>query len=252
MSIEIKVKTLASSKEQEGRIAAAAAFRNCPIPDQELLANVGIFQKRQDFTKQLFFNALYEEHILKSHGVIMEFGVRWGQNLVTLNNLRGLHEPFNYNRKIIGFDTFSGFPSVDQKDGNHTSVHEGSFAVTENYKEYLDTMLSFHEGESPLSHIKKNTLVQGDAVVELKKYLAIHPETIIAFAWFDFDIYEPTLECLKMIRPYLSKGSVVGFDELNDPGFPGETVALKEVFGLNNIQLRRNKFSGMQSYFVLE
>lgn len=250
MSEEISVKTLASAQEQSGRLAIADSFRNCPIPNQEVLANVGIFQKRQELTKQLFFNLLYEEHILGSHGVIMEFGVRWGQNLVTLNNLRGLHEPFNYNRKIIGFDTFSGFPSVNNKDGKHDAVREGSFTVTENYKDYLKSLLDFHESESPLSHIKKNTLVQGDAVIELKKYLEAHPETIIAFAWFDFDIYEPTLECLKMIRPYLVKGSVVGFDELNDPGFPGETIALNEAFGLNNVRLRRNKFSGMQSYFV--
>ena len=39
----------------------------------------------------------------------MEFGVRWGQNLITLNNLRGIYEPFNHSRKIIGFDTFEGF-----------------------------------------------------------------------------------------------------------------------------------------------
>jgi hypothetical protein len=45
---------------------------------------------------------------------------------------------------------------------------------------------------------------------------------------------------------------VIGFDELNDPGFPGETAALQEAFGLNNVRLERNKFSAMQSYFVFE
>ncbi len=171
----IKVKTVASDKEISGRIKASNAFRNCPIPDAEVLANVGIFQKRQELTKQLFFNKIYEDHILNTHGVVMEFGVRWGQNLVTLNNLRGLHEPFNHSRKIIGFDTFSGFPSVDLKDGAHEAVHEGSFSVTENYQHYLQELLDFHEGECPLSHIKKNTLVKGDASEMLGKYLAAHP-----------------------------------------------------------------------------
>ena len=50
----INVKTIASEKEMLGRIRAASAFRNCPIPDGEVLANTGIFQKRQELTKQLF------------------------------------------------------------------------------------------------------------------------------------------------------------------------------------------------------
>jgi len=247
----INVKTIASEKETSGRTKAASAFRNCPIPDEEVIANTGIFQKRQELTKQLFFNNVYEDHILSTHGVIMEFGVRWGQNLITLNNLRGLHEPYNHSRKIIGFDTFSGFPSVDLKDGAHKAIHEGSFSVTEDYQQYLQDLLDFHEGECPLSHIKKNSLVKGDASVMLEKYLGKHPETIIAFAWFDFDIYEPTRKCLELIKPYITKGTVIGFDELNDPGFPGETLALKEVFGLDLVRIERNKFSGMQSYFVV-
>ena len=40
----------------------------------------------------------------------------------------------------------------------------------------------------------------------------------------------------------------VGFDELNDPDFPGETVALRETLGLNNVAIQRCRFSGMQSY----
>ena len=58
---------------------------------------------------------IYAE-IVPVHGVIMEFGVRWGQNLALFSNLRGIHEPFNYNRRIIGFDTFEGFPAISGKD----------------------------------------------------------------------------------------------------------------------------------------
>lgn len=245
------IKSIASSKEVENRNSIVELFKNNPIPDNEKLANVGVFQKRQDFTKQLFFNEIYQE-VLKVHGSIFEFGVRWGQNLVTLNNLRGIYEPYNYSRKIVGFDTFKGFPSVDSKDGAHQSIQKGAFSVTENYQEYLNKVLEYHESEAPVSHIQKNSLVKGDATLTLKKYLEEHPETIIAFAYFDFDIYEPTQKCLEMIKPYLTKGSIVGFDELNDPQFPGETVAVRETLGLSNIRLRRNKFSGIQSYFIVE
>jgi hypothetical protein len=44
----------------------------------------------------------------------------------------------------------------------------------------------------------------------------------------------------------------LGFDELNDPDSPGETLALMEVFGLNNISLKRISFTARTSYFVVE
>lgn len=244
----IEIKSIASNSEQEQRSNLSDLFENCPIPRNERLANSGLFVKRQDLTKQLFFNDLYKE-ILKVHGVIIEFGVRWGQNLVTLNNLRGIHEPFNHSRKIIGFDTFSGFANVDEKDGKDKIIKKGAFSVTENYELYLEEILKYHESECPLAHIQKNTIIKGDATIMLQKYLQSHPETIIAFAYFDFDVYEPTKKCLEIIKPYLTKGSIVGFDELNDPQFPGETVAVKEAFGLNNIAIQRSKYSGIQSYF---
>ena len=59
-----------------------------------------------------------------------------------------------------------------------------------------------------------------------------HPETIVSLAIFDFDIYQPTKAALEAIKPHLFKGSVLVFDELCDDIFPGETIALREVFDL--------------------
>ena len=57
------------------------------------------------------------------------------------------------------------------------------------------------------------------------------------------DIYKPTKDCLKAIIPYLSKGSVIGFDEPNSKDFPGETLAIKEVFGNLKFKMIQSKFS---------
>ena len=247
--MKTNIKSIASKGEKNGRKKFFDLYLNSPIVDEEKLANIGLYLKRQELSKQLFFNEIYK-NIINIHGVIMEFGVRWGQNLVTLNNLRGIHEPYNYSRRIIGFDTFKGFKGTSKDDGKHQIIKEGAFSVTQGYENYLNQILDYHENESPLSHIKKNTIIKGDATIKLKEYLEAHPETIIAFAYFDFDIYSPTKHCLELIKPHLVKGSIIGFDELNDPSFPGETVALKEVFGLNNISLNRNKYCGLQSYFV--
>ncbi len=111
-------------------------------------------------------------------------------------------------------------------------------------------MLEYHEQESPIAHIKKHQLVKGDASKTVPDYLDAHPETIVALAYFDFDIYEPTKACLERIIPHLTKGSVLAFDELNYATFPGETVALREVLGTNALRLRRSPFSGYQSFAV--
>lgn len=248
---KIKISSLASESELIKRKKFLELFKNCPVPENEILSNICLFVKRQEITKQLFLNEIYKK-ILKIHGVIIEFGVRWGQNLVTLNNLRAIYEPYNYNRKIIGFDTFKGFPILDKKDGTNEIVKAGAFSVTKDYHKYLEQILNYHESECPLSHISKNKIITGDATVEFEKYLTENPETVIAFTWFDFDIYTPTKKCLELLKNYITKGSIIGFDELNDHKFPGETLALKETFGLDKYSIRRNRYSCMQSFLIIE
>jgi hypothetical protein len=247
----IELKTIASKNEIENRNTMSNLYFESPIPNIEKVSQTALFLKRQELSKILFLNHIYQK-IIDSHGIIIEFGVRWGQNLVTLTNLRGIYEPYNYGRKIVGFDTFEGFINVDSKDGEHEIIKNGAFSVSENYELFLEKLLNTHINESPLSHIPKNSIRKGDAVVQFKSYIQEHPETIISFAYFDFDIYQPTKECLQLILPLMPKGSVIGFDELIDPQFPGETVALKEILELRKFKLYKNPFGGIQSYLILE
>jgi hypothetical protein len=196
-------------------------------------------------------NHLYAQ-IIDVPGIIVEFGTRWGQNASLFAAMRGIYDTFHRHRKIVAFDTFTGFPSIHGKDGDSRLMQQGKLAVTENYDEYLRQIVRCQEKDNPLGHIVKNEIVKGDATEELERYLERHPETIIALAYLDFDIYEPTKKCLQLIRPHLTRGSVLGFDELNDPDSPGETTALVEVFGLNNIRLRRFRYASRVSYFVFE
>ena len=100
--------------------------------------------------------------------------------------------------------------------------------------------------------MKKYELVKGDASKTLEKYLQQHPETIVALAYFDFDIYEPTKKCLELIKGRLSKGSIIGFDELNFSEFPGETIALDEVLGIQNYRIVRSPITPLPSYIIVE
>ena len=224
-------------------------FRECPIPEAERVNNLGVFMKRQALTRLIFMYELYRK-ILPVHGIIAEFGVRWGQNMALFQNFRGMLEPFNYNRRIVGFDTFSGFPSVSDNDPGHAK--EGGMNVTADYQDFLERLLACHEQFNPIPNIRKHQLVKGDATKTCKRYLEEHPETIIAFAYFDFDIYEPTKVCLELCKDRFTKGSVIGFDEINNPNWPGETVALKEVLGLASYRIQRVPYMPTSSFIVIE
>ena len=167
---------------------------------------------------------IYELQI-KSSGCIMEFGVHHGSSLAQLINLRSIFEPYNYSRHIYGFDTFEGFKNVSDKDG---SVKEKDFKVKKNFEEHIEKICNIHESFAPKEHMKKFTLLKGDAVLTLSKLIKKRPDLVISLVIFDMDIYKPTKDVLAKIKPHLHKGSIIVFDEFNCPHFPGETIAAME------------------------
>lgn len=249
MGTKINILGSSSREEVNTREEFFDKLKNTPIPDNELLTNLGLFINRQSLSRILFMQELYSK-IISVHGVIMEFGVRWGQNLSLFSSFRGIYEPFNYNRKIIGFDTFSGFPSLTEKDGKQVSV--GDYSVSSGYETYLESILSYHEKESPIAHKKKFELIKGDASKTFKKYITENPHTIVAMAYFDFDIYQPTKDCLEILLPRLTRGSIIAFDELNCPEFPGETLAVMETIGLSKYAIKRSPLNPLISYLIID
>lgn len=149
----------ASQKELDNLDRLRALLRNSPLGD-ELLSNLPLYITRQSLMRVLFFKELYEK-IINVHGVIMEFGCKWGKNLSLFTALRGIYEPYNHNRKIVGFDTFSGLRGISSRDGNSKYIDEGFISTTQGYEKHLDEVLACLEQECPIAHIKKNEIVKG-------------------------------------------------------------------------------------------
>ncbi|MAE82855.1 MAG: crotonobetainyl-CoA--carnitine CoA-transferase [Flammeovirgaceae bacterium] len=226
-------------------------FKESPVTDDQKLENLGLFLNSKNLSRILFMDYLYRK-IIDVQGQIFEFGTRWGQNVALFSSLRGIYEPFNRHRKIVAFDTFEGFPCVHENDGNSTLMKVGQLALSPDYEKYLEKIMCNLELDNPLSHIKKFEIYKGDATQTVKEYLEKNQHTIISLVYFDFDLYKPTKECLKLIVPRLTKGSIVGFDELNDPDSPGETLALMEIIGLQNVRLKRYPHASRVSYYEVE
>ena len=194
--------------------------------------------QRQSISRVLYYDNLYKQ-IVGVPGCILEFGVQWGATLAQLISLRGIYEPYNYRRHIFGFDTFEGFVnSSDEKDGGHLS--DGDYATYDGYENDLEKILSLHEANCPMTQFRKFSLIKGDASHTSKQWLEDNPHAIVAMVIFDMDIYQPTKDALEAIKPRLTKGSILVFDEINCQEFPGETRALDEVLSLNKLKLHHN------------
>jgi hypothetical protein len=236
-----------SAEEQERRRRFTELFRNSPIPPGELsYSQLSVYLNRQELSRILFLDEIYRK-ILHTNGVILELGVAWGRTSALLSNLRGIHEPYNFTRKLLLFDTFEGLKNVADFENSYALAREGAYATSAGYEEHLDDVLSYHEANAPLAHLRKHEILRGDASETLPAYLQQHPETIVALAYFDFDIYKPTRDCLNSLKPHLCRNSILAFDQLNCPEFPGETMALRECLG-NNYALHRSPLTPWLSY----
>ena len=206
-----------------------------------------VLLKRQVLSRIIHYHEIYQ-HILPVAGSILEFGVQWGATLSLLISLRGMYEPYNHARRIIGFDTFEGFRSVSERDLEFSKP--GQYTVEAGYEAKLERILTMHEELAPISHVKKFELVKGDACETAPQFFENNPHLIVACAIFDFDIYKPTKAAIEAVLPRLTRGSVLVFDELNCTHFPGETQALLETIGLNKLKLRNNPHQPYTSYAI--
>lgn len=245
--------------ERAATAELAALLQHGAIPPTDLLANLHVFLRRQTLSRLFFLNEVYQQ-ILPQPGAIVQCGVRWGGDLVTFGSLRAMLEPYNYSRRIVGFDTFEGLKGTskqDQAEATGQQVHrvdDGQYAVSRDYEQALEAILQAHEASAPLGHIRKFQLVKGDVRDTLPRFLEQHPGEIIALLYLDMDIYAPTKVALEAAASRLVKGSVVVFDELLHEQFPGEAQALREWQAAAGVRLRlkRSAFSTVGAYAIVD
>lgn len=213
------------------------------------------FVPRQQQAIYLFKYELFKR-ILDVQGSILEFGVFMGSGLFSFASFSAILEPYNYQRKIVGFDTFTGFPDVSQSDvstARHSPLlEEGGFRVGESLYEELAESVEVFDQNRFINHIGKVDLVRGDIRTTLPEYLDRNPHTLVSLLYLDMDVYEPTLFALRHLYDRVPRGGIVAFDEVNNERWPGETKALMEFFGAGIPKLQKLPFEPLRSFFVKE
>ena len=174
-------------------------------------------------------------------GVILELGVQHGQGLMSFAHIVSNVEPNHVARRIYGFDTFEGFPAVDVVD----QAKAGRNARPGRLKgdlERLQQAIADHDQDRFLGQVPRVELVIGDVEETLPAFIDANPQLLIALVYVDLCLYRPTAAALRALWPLMPKGSVLAFDQLAFPEFPGETRAALEVIGAEALELRRFNF----------
>jgi Macrocin-O-methyltransferase (TylF) len=244
--------SMQSPAEENVVNALCQAFENSSVPLAQRLETFPRHVRRQDLARFLVRYEIFKLN-LEVHGSVVECGVFAGGGLMTWAQCSSILEPYNHTRRVIGFDTFSGFPRTHEKDtstGTSEYLHEGAFDTETEIVQELNHLASIHDRNRPLGHIPKIELVQGDSCETIPQYLQLNPHLLISLLYLDFDLYEPTKAALQHLLPRVVRGGLVGFDELNSAHFPGETMAFIEATGIRSGPLRRFAFDPYISYFV--
>lgn len=240
-----------TTNEIQFRVSLEDYFSNSIGSNVEKLQNFTKYVPTQDLRKFLCRYELFRK-ILHVHGSIVECGVLYGGGLMAWAQLSEIFEPLNHLRNIIGFDTFAGFVSISEVDKTGIAFQgkNGGLAI-DTYDDLLKSIALYNKNRF-LNHIEKVKLVKGDVAESLPKFLKVNPHLVVSLLYLDFDIYEPTVVALKHLMPRIPKGGIIAFDELNHEVWPGETIAVMQEIGINNLRIERLPFGSTMSYAVIE
>ena len=225
-------------------------FTECSDPIEIKLQNFPKYVRRQHLKR---FLAMYElfKLALPVKGSIIECGVFRGFGVMTWAKLSAMLEPENLTRRIYGFDTFEGFPTIGEKDRSKFASPEVGELKSSSHAELLQ-LIAEYDKDRFLGHLPKVELIAGDLTKTASDFIESHPHLLVSLLFIDCDLFDPTRAALRAFLPRMPKGAIVAFDELDNPIWPGETLAALEDDVLTGLRLRRLEWDPYIAYAMIE
>jgi len=240
--------TYRTKGEEEAKKKYAEIFENSSEETQIKLQNFTKYIRRQDATRFLSCYELFK-NVLDVKGSIIECGVYRGFTLMSWSLFSAILEPVNLTRRIYGFDTFEGFPSVSEKDTTRLRDVNPEELASDSYDE-LSEIIKVFDSNRYLGHINKVELIKGNAEETIPEFIENNKHLVVSILFLDFDLYEPTKVAIENFYPRIPQGGIIAFDELDNPIWPGETLALLDSVGLGSLELQRVEFDPYISYAI--
>ncbi len=231
------MKVYRTETENEVGRQIEAIFTRSPESVEVRLENFPKYVRRQHLKR---FLAMYEvfKRALPVKGSVVECGVLHGFGVMSWAKLSTILEPENLTRRIYGFDTFAGFPSVSNNDSSGFAKSRIGDLKAPSYDELL-ALITEYDRDRFLGNIPKVELVKGDITETASAFVESHPHLLVSLLFIDCDLFEPTKAALKAFVPRMPKGAILAFDELDNPLWPGETLAALEAVGIKDLRLQR-------------
>lgn len=238
-----------SSEQAKSRKVLLELYKTSPIPDDQLLNSLELYNRSSLTARLLHYNELYNL-LLSSNGLILVYGYGYGNAIISFLSLRAILEPYNYSRKILGFESFKNSPELVYYYENEeffTSDKYGYFSQTKKYVDFLKQVIKFHEDENIFSNIPKVDVYFDDPVRESKEILKSCKDLKVALVYFDRIFVENLSELFDAIKPYIDKDTIICPSTLNSYLPTGELDACREVFG-RNLEITKSKFIPDKAY----
>jgi hypothetical protein len=243
------MKKFRTEAEQQVGKNVQAIFERCPDSVEVKLENFPKYVRRQQLKRFLAYYEIFKR-ALPVKGSVVECGVFRGFGVMTWAKLSAMLEPENLTRRIYGFDTFAGFPSVAPEDQNRVAEVTKGGLFADSHDE-LQELIEQYDQDRFLGHIDKVHLVKGDVCQTVPKFVEENRHLMVSLLFLDMDLYGPTKVALEHFLPRMPKGAVLAFDELDNPMWPGETQAVLDSVGIGSLAIQRLEWDPYIGFAVL-
>ena len=210
-------------------------------------------------TLKRYFELVYRTR--DTPGDIAEFGVATGKSIVTTSLIS---KKMGTNKRIYGFDTFTGFPGFSDNDNfnlfeelfKRQEITETHFNKIQKNKEYISTRgaktnpwdisnsgnfanTSLELVNRKIQHFKLDNsvkLIPGDFTKNLEVQVS---HLSFSLVLMDSDLYETYEKTLPIIWDKLSPRGYIYLDEYYSLKFPGPRIAVNNFVAKTNCELIR-------------
>jgi len=178
--------------------------------DFDLITNYGLFSGDTNLFKTVTIFDLIKQ-VSKVKGDVIELGIHRGNTSLLIKKLLSI---FKIKKKLYLLDHFKGLIHYGKKDTRSSKKFKGQYIGE---KKEIKLFLKFFNFKN-VKFIDKDATTLKPGFFANKKF---------CLAYFDMDLYEPTIKGLEAINKNMTVGSFIVFDEGHKKLW-SEKLAIKE------------------------
>lgn len=199
----------------------------------DMFQNFSVFSTRRSVARFLTHYELFKK-VYELPGSIVELGVYRGGGLFTWLKLIEIFCPTDILKKVYGFDTFEGFPSIAKEDGAEDEGLDrkvGGYFGGSSIENDLGLAYESYKQDKFIRDVERLELIKGDACETIPKFVEEKGYGFkISLLNLDLDLYNVTKVALEQFVPRMVKGGIIVLDEYAHETFGGETKAIDDYW----------------------